>query len=167
MFLRSRLRFSLNLAYDRFETVISSIVIFLVSLVIIHAIVIVGIMLFQDFSAGVNAHESAAMKETFGVMLTVLILVEFNHSIVLAMRRHSGVLQVRVVVLITIIVIARKLILLDYATTSMQTLLGLGGLALAMGALYWLLSDVDRRRSRRADEADELAASGEGAAAQR
>jgi uncharacterized membrane protein (DUF373 family) len=101
------------------------------------------------------------MKETFGLMLTVLILVEFNHSIVLAMRRHSGVLQVRVVVLIAIIVIARKLILLDYATTSLQTLLGLGGLALSLGALYWLLNDVDRRRSRRADEADELAAAGE------
>ncbi|HEY1259248.1 MAG TPA: phosphate-starvation-inducible PsiE family protein [Stellaceae bacterium] len=161
MLRRSRRHLSLNSAYDRFETIISAIIIFLVSLVIIHAIGIVGIMLFQDFRAGISTHESAAMKETFGLMLTVLILVEFNHSIVLAMRRHSGVLQVRVVVLIAIIVIARKLILLDYATTSLQTLLGLGGLALSLGALYWLLNDVDRRRSRRADEADELAAAGE------
>ncbi|HEU0155236.1 MAG TPA: phosphate-starvation-inducible PsiE family protein, partial [Stellaceae bacterium] len=104
MFRRSRSRLSLNRGYDRFETIISSIIIVLVSLVIIHAIVIVGLMLYNDFIAGISAHESAAMKETFGLMLTVLILVEFNHSIVLAMRRHSGVLQVRVVVLIAIIV---------------------------------------------------------------
>jgi uncharacterized membrane protein (DUF373 family) len=48
--------------------------------------------------------------------------------------------------MITIIVIARKLILLDYTVATWPTLLGLGGLALVLGALYWLLSDIDRRR---------------------
>lgn len=90
--------------------------------------------------------QSGALKDTFGLILTLLILIEFNHSIALAMRRRSGVLQVRIIVLITIIVIARKLILLDYAKTGTDTLLGLGGLALSLGALYWLLTDVERRR---------------------
>jgi uncharacterized membrane protein (DUF373 family) len=63
------------------------------------------------------------------------------------MRRRSGVLQVRVIVVIAIIVIARKLILLDYAAANLQTLLGLGGLALTLGMLLWLLSDVERRRA--------------------
>ena len=49
-------------------------------------------------------------------------------------------------VLITIIVLARKLVLLDYAAASMETLLGLGGLALSLGGLYWLISNGDRRR---------------------
>ena len=84
------------------------------------------------------------MKDTFGLILTVIILLEFNHSIVLAIRQRSGAVQVRVIVLITIIVLARKLVLLDYAATSVETLLGLGGLALSLGGLYWLISDRDQ-----------------------
>jgi hypothetical protein len=37
--------------------------------------------------------------------------------------------------------------LLDYAAANLQTLLGLGGLALTLGMLLWLLSDVERRRA--------------------
>ena len=74
--------------------------------------------------------------------------MEFNHSIVLAIRQRSGAIQVRTIVLITIIVLARKLVLLDYSGTSMQTLLGLAGLGLSLGGLYWLISDGERRSHR-------------------
>jgi len=90
--------------------------------------------------------EVGALQDTFGHILTVIILVEFNHSIVLAIRQRSGAIQVRIIVLITIIVLARKLVLLDYAAASMETLLGLGGLALSLGGLYWLISNGDQRK---------------------
>lgn len=169
MFSRGLLRhgYPIHRLYDRFETAISSIVIGFVSIIIVYSVIMVGVTLFQDLQVGIYLHEATAMKDTFGLILTVLILIEFNHSIVLAMRRHTGVLQVRVVVLITVIVIARKLILLDYAKTSMQTLLGLGGLALALGALYWILSDVDHRRSRRGEEPAEAGVPGERIGGQR
>jgi uncharacterized membrane protein (DUF373 family) len=96
--------------------------------------------------SGIGFIETAALKDTFGLILTVIILVEFNHSIVLAIRQRSGAIQVRIVVLITIMVLARKLVLLDYAAASAETLLGLGGLALALGGLYWLISDGEQRR---------------------
>lgn len=47
-------------------------------------------------------------------------------------------------VLIAILVLARKLILMDYKSVRLETLLGLGGLALSLGVLYWLLADGDR-----------------------
>ena len=100
----------------------------------------------DDFHTGVHFLEQGTLKDTFGLILGLLILIEFNHSIALAMRRRTGVLEVRVVILIAIIVIARKLILLDYATTGLNTLLGLGGLALSLGLLYWLLTDIEHRR---------------------
>jgi uncharacterized membrane protein (DUF373 family) len=78
--------------------------------------------------------------------LSILILLEFNHSLVLSMKQRVGVLQARVIVMITIIVVARKLILFDYTVATWPTLLGLGGLALVLGVLYWLLSDIDSRR---------------------
>ncbi len=78
------------------------------------------------------------------MILTILILLEFNHSIYVALTQRLGAIQVRTVVLITILVIARKLMLRDFETLDVQTLLGFGGLLLALGGLYWLIS---RRRS--------------------
>ena len=85
------------------------------------------------------------MQDTFGLILTVVILIEFNHSIFVAATERSGAIQTRTVVLITVLVVTRKLMLQDFAALDIQTLLGFGGL-LALGALYWLISDGDRRR---------------------
>ncbi len=131
--------------YAHFEMTVSGILLIIISIIIVYSLVLVVITIIESFHAGVYFAQNDALKDTFGLILSLLILVEFNHSIALAMRRRSGVLQVRVIILIAIIVIARKLILLDYAKTGMETLLGLGGLALSLGALYWLLTDVERR----------------------
>lgn len=130
--------------YTLFEMTVSGVLLFFVSLIILYSLVVLAMLLYSELLAGAHMLESTALKDTFGLILSVLILIEFNHSIALGMRRRSGVLQVRVIVVIAIIVIARKLILLDYAAASLQTLLGLGGLALALGALYWLLSNIER-----------------------
>jgi uncharacterized membrane protein (DUF373 family) len=133
-------------AYDQFERIISVILLITISIIIVYATGLMMITLAGDFHAGLHFAEQGALKDTFGLILSLLILIEFNHSIVLAIRRRSGIIEVRVVILIAIIVIARKLILLDYANTTLGMLLGLGGLALSLGALYWLLTDIERRR---------------------
>jgi uncharacterized membrane protein (DUF373 family) len=132
--------------YEWFEQIVLSILVLIVCLVIVYSLIIATIKIFEDLVSGIGFIETAALKDTFGLILTVIILVEFNHSIVLAIRQRSGAIQVRIVVLITIIVLARKLVLLDYAAASVETLLGLGGLALALGGLYWLISDGEQRR---------------------
>ena len=132
--------------YEWFEQIVLSILVLIICLVIVYSLIIVTIKIFEDLVSGVGFIETVALKDTFGLTLTVIILVEFNHSIVLAIRQRSGAIQVRIVVLITIIVLARKLVLLDYAAASVETLLGLGGLALALGGLYWLISDGEQRR---------------------
>ena len=132
--------------YEWFEQIILGIIVFIMSLVIVYSLTLATTTLFQDLVSGMGSMETSALKDTFGLILTVIILVEFNHSIVLAIRQRSGAIQVRIVVLITIIVLARKLVLLDYTTASMETLLGLGGLALSLGGLYWLISNGEQRR---------------------
>jgi uncharacterized membrane protein (DUF373 family) len=132
--------------YEWFEQIVLSILVLIICLVIVYSLIIATIKIFEDLVSGIGFIETAALKDTFGLILTVIILVEFNHSIVLAIRQRSGAIQVRIVVLITIIVLARKLVLLDYAAASVETLLGLGGLALALGGLYWLISDGEQRR---------------------
>ena len=100
-----------------------------VSIVILYSMAILAASLFNDLASGVHFDGPAGLKDTLGLILSILILIEFNHSIVLSMRERAGVLQVRVIVMITIIVIARKLILIDYSTVSWLLLLGFSGLA--------------------------------------
>ena len=55
-------------------------------------------------------------------------------------KSKTGAIQVRIIVLISILVVVRKLMLLDYNSVSMQTLLGLSALLLSLGLLYWLIT---------------------------
>ena len=132
--------------YEWFEQIILGLLVFVIALIIIYTLILSIITVGNDFSSGIKFMEVGALQDTFGHILTVIILVEFNHSIVLAIRQRSGAIQVRIIVLITMIVLARKLVLLDYAAASMETLLGLGGLALSLGGLYWLISNGDQRK---------------------
>ena len=132
--------------YEWFEQIILGLLVFVIALIIIYTLILSIMTVGNDFSSGIKFMEVGALQDTFGHILTVIILVEFNHSIVLAIRQRSGAIQVRIIVLITIIVLARKLVLLDYAAASMETLLGLGGLALSLGGLYWLISNGDQRK---------------------
>jgi uncharacterized membrane protein (DUF373 family) len=127
-------------AYGRFEQIVSRIVMALISLVIVYSLVLIAIDLFHQFTLDSTFPDTTALKDVFGSILTVLILIEFNHSIAYAITRRSGVLQARYIVLIAILVIARKVILLDFITATFEQLIGIGAMALAFGGLYWLIS---------------------------
>ncbi len=131
--------------YTRFELIVSGVLLLFISIVILYSIGSLAMTLFDDLISGVHFDEPAGLRDSLGLILNILILIEFNHSVVLSMRDRAGVLQVRVIVMITIIVIARKIILMDYSTVSWLTLLGFSGLALALGALYWLLNQIEDR----------------------
>jgi uncharacterized membrane protein (DUF373 family) len=132
--------------YDRFERVALRAVQVLLGLMTLYAIALVVIGVATDATLGAGFMDKAVLQDTFGSILTILILLEFNHSVQVAVSHGSGAIQVRIVVLITVLVIARKLMLLDYATVSIETMLGFAALLLALGALYWLIVSSDVRR---------------------
>ena len=88
--------------YDQFELIVSGIVLFLVSAVIVYTTILTSIRLFQDFLLGMKFMDAEVFKDTFGLILTVLILLEFNHSIISALRQRAGSIQVSIIVLIAI-----------------------------------------------------------------
>ena len=126
--------------YERFEQIVSRLVMLLISGVIIYSLLLTSISLFKQLTLEPEFLDREALKDVFGAILTILILIEFNHSIALALTKRTGVLQARHSVLISILVIARKVILLDFATASFETLIGIAGIAVAFGLLYWLIS---------------------------
>ncbi len=132
--------------YGRFERIALRYMQLLLAVITLFAIVLVTMDLVRDFGLGEDFMDKAVLQDTFGSILIVLILLEFNHSVHVAITHRSGAVQVRMVVLITILVVARKLMLLDYATVEVRTLLGFAGLLLSLGGLYWLISHADARR---------------------
>ncbi|HEY4918937.1 MAG TPA: phosphate-starvation-inducible PsiE family protein [Xanthobacteraceae bacterium] len=126
--------------YERFEQIVSRFVMLLISIVIVYSLFTLSIELFNQFTFPPAFADVTALKDVFGSILTVLILIEFNHSIALALSKRSGVLQSRYIVLIAILVIARKVILLDFSTASFETFVGISAIAIAFGLLYWLIS---------------------------
>jgi uncharacterized membrane protein (DUF373 family) len=131
--------------YERFERGVSIFLLVFISLIVVYTAALTVIDVAGDLKTGMAFLDTEVLQDAFGSILTVVILLEFNHSIFLALRSRTGAIQVRVVVLIAILAIARKLILLDYKTTGVDMLLGLGALSLALGALYWLIGEADRR----------------------
>jgi uncharacterized membrane protein (DUF373 family) len=109
-------------AYQRFEQIASRFVMLLISLVIFYSLIMISISLVNQVTLDSAFTDTTALKDVFGSILTVLILIEFNHSIALSLTERSGVLQARYIVLITIMVVARKVILLDFSSASFESL---------------------------------------------
>ena len=140
-------------SYERFEQIVSRVVMLFVAVVIVYALVLVAIQLADHFRRGVAFMDADVLQDVFGSILTILILIEFNHSIAFALAKRSGILQARTIVLIAILVIARKVILLDFATATLDTFLGIGAIALAFGLLYWLIGPKPHETAPHRDEA--------------
>ena len=91
--------------------------------------------------------DHAAFQAIFGLILTVLIAVEFNHSLVSVLERRDGVVQVRTVLLIALLAVVRKFIVLEVQDVQPLTLIGLALTTLALGGVYWLVRDQDQRHT--------------------
>jgi uncharacterized membrane protein (DUF373 family) len=81
----------------------------------------------------------------FGMVITLLIALEFKHSIIRVALRRSSIVQVKTVVLISLIALSRKFVILDTHTTNASTIAALAGATLLLGVVYWLLRERDDR----------------------
>ncbi|MEA2990474.1 MAG: hypothetical protein QOG83_3185, partial [Alphaproteobacteria bacterium] len=126
------------------EQVVSRIIMAFIAVVIVYSVGLAAIELVIDFGLGRAFMEQELLQDVFGSILTILILLEFNHSIAVSLKQKTGIIQARIVVLIAILVIARKIILLDFKTANIETLAGHAGVALALGALYWMITVSSR-----------------------
>jgi uncharacterized membrane protein (DUF373 family) len=142
----TREQWSAMTLYEKFEQT----VIFVLS-VIIAAIVVASVWalmreVVNKFVLGAfDTLDYATFQVVFGMIFTVVIALEFKRSLLVATERTCGILQVRTIVLIALLAIARKLIILDLGETEPAKIAALAGAAFALGAVHWLVRDQDRR----------------------
>ncbi len=81
--------------------------------------------------------EISDILATFGAFMAVLIAIEIFVNIVSYLR--EDVIHVRIVLATALMAIARKVIILDYSTTSPQYIYATAAVVAAMALAYWLI----------------------------
>ena len=87
---------------------------------------------------------SQKLVEVFGLFLNILIAIELMENITGYLRRH--VVQVELVVITSLIAIARKIIIFDSSEGTGLDLIALSVAVLALAASYWLIRRTIRQR---------------------
>jgi uncharacterized membrane protein (DUF373 family) len=142
--------FSALALYARFEQVVRLILTALIALILCVALFHLGSRtLTLVLSDAIDPAYQATFQTVFGMVMTVLIALEFKHSVLVMLKRRQNVVQARTVVLIALLAIARKFIILDLTEAPPMTMIGLAAATLALGAVYWLIRDQDTRDEER------------------
>ncbi|SFI88666.1 phosphate-starvation-inducible PsiE family protein [Nitrosomonas sp. Nm34] len=134
--------------YQRFESIVALILTFMITLVIMVALfrLFIGVVSGLVFGA-LNPLEYTVLQTVFGQIMTLLIALEFNHTLQYVVTRQQSIIQTKVVLLIALLALARKFIILDRKTTPAEALFGLAAITLAVGITYWLMRERGDRIS--------------------
>jgi uncharacterized membrane protein (DUF373 family) len=132
--------------YERFEIFVALVLTGIISAVILVAlgrliVSVVDTLVLRSL----NPLEHGVFQTVFGEILTVLIALEFNHTLQVVIRHEFGIIQAKIVILIAVLALVRKLIVTDLSALSPLGLAALAALLLALGITYWLMSDRDDR----------------------
>ena len=130
---------------QKFENAVIVILSTLITLVIAMAIWTLVLKLLSSIvlSSGFDPTDYEVFQTLFGMIMTVIIALEFQRSLVVITGRRLGIVQVRTVVLIALLAVVRKLLILDLASTDATLLFGLAAATLALGAVYRLVGERD------------------------
>ena len=142
----TRRQWPLMSAYERFEHGVA----FLLSLVIAMLIVLALVQLLVRvvpllLTGALDPFDHQVFQGVFGSIMTLLIALEFKHSIVRVALRRDSVVQVKTVLLIALLALSRKFIVLDATVTGPATVAAIAGATLVLGLVYWLLRERDDR----------------------
>ncbi len=91
----------------------------------------------------VDPRDSQVFQTVFGMVLTVLIAMEFKHSLLVVLHQQRDIVQIRSVVLIALLAMVRKFIILDIYQTQPAVVFALAAASLSLGIVFWLVRDQD------------------------
>lgn len=141
-----RLAFEPLTFYQKFEHLCVLVLTALIAVVIVFSIWHLALkILFSILSSTFDPTDYSVFQAVFGMIFTVIIALEFKRSLLVLAERTNGIVQVRSVILIALLAVVRKLIILDLKQTDALQLFALAAAILALGGVYWMVRDQDRR----------------------
>jgi uncharacterized membrane protein (DUF373 family) len=126
--------------YEKFEQTVVSVLTFVIAVIIsiatwqllLHTLKLVTSHL-------VNLADPQVFQTLFGMVLTVLIALEFKHTLLVVRHHRRAIVQVRAVVLIALLALVRRFIILDIYQATPSVIAALAGATLALGIVFWLV----------------------------
>ena len=142
----ARIRWNLLTFYQKFEHAVIMLLTALIAIIISLAVWNLALKVVTSVvSTNFDPTDYPVFQALFGTILTVIIALEFKRSLLVVADRKHSIVQVRTVLLIALLAVVRKLMIVDLASTDAGQLLALAATILALGGVYWLVRDQDRR----------------------
>jgi len=132
--------------YNLFEHLVANILVLLISFVVIVALYKLGedvLNLLMVSRGAFDPLKHETFQTVFGGIMTLLIAMEFKHSILIVTRRQQNIIQVKTVILVSMLALARKFIVLDISSIEAAKMAALAMALVALGVVYWLMRERD------------------------
>ena len=130
--------------FERFEYIMMLFVSVILTIIILVAFVRLVINVYDLVNTQLtHTTEYTAFQATFGMLLTLLIAFEFRNSIDAILEGKGLLVQVKIVILIAIVALARKFLVLEPKELEAGMVAAYAGVALSLGVIYWLLRRGD------------------------
>lgn len=105
--------------------------------VIFVAVYDLGLFLFKEIATPPFGFNTITLIEVFGLFLNILIALEILENITGYLKKQ--VIQVELVIVTSLIAVARKIIILDFQKTSGVELIGLAIAIFSLSISYWIV----------------------------
>ena len=131
---------------ERFEASVASVLTFVIAAVVVVALyrLVVGVVQSLVLDS-LNPLDHLVFQRVFGQIMTLLIALEFNHTLRHVITGDRGIIHTKTVILIAELALARRIIIADLFQDGAASALALAVLMLALGVTYWLMRERDDR----------------------
>ena len=135
--------YAVSKTFHRFESLIIRGLMILIAVMTLAAFWGLLVEMYHLLMRGaLNDLNHKAFQSVFGMIMTLLIAIEFNHTIMHAHIEESRELMVKTVVLVAILAISRQFIVAEVETISPLILIALALSLLSLGVVYWLMDRI-------------------------
>ena len=123
------------------ENIVAKILSLALSIVILIAVGDLIVFLIKDISLDPIGFYHKSLIELFGLFLNILIALELLENITAYLKKH--IVQVELVIVTSLIAVARKIIIFNLKEYSSTDLIALGIAILSLAISYWLIKRLN------------------------
>lgn len=138
--------------YRWFERLVVAALTLMISLAVVLTLAQAAMALYTTFASESHLMDHDAFIKVFGTFMTVLIAMEFNHTVLPDITTRAPRVKVRAVLLVALLALARKVVLVDFKLMEYSELIGLGVLIIAVAVAYWLVLPEEQGEALEAEE---------------
>jgi uncharacterized membrane protein (DUF373 family) len=132
---------------ETIEVFISKILSIAMVIVILVSVYDLGVVLYKELFMPSEGFFKETLFKIFGLFLNVLIAFELLENITAYLKKH--VIQVELVIVTSLIAVARKIIILDLEKKTAMDLIGLAIAIFALSISYFIIKRVNSAHERR------------------